>query len=293
MSQKWLRPCSAITGRRNGHEMSLMSMPLDLASLAPGLEQRDNGLWFACQQARVSYPANGNAACLAVEDRSFWFRHRNRCIISLVRRFPPDGPFLDIGGGNGYVAKGLTDAGIACVLVEPGIDGAQAARARGLEPVICARLEDTGLPSGCIAAAGMFDVLEHIENDAAALRQLHTLLRPGGRLFLTVPAYPFLASGDDAIAGHFRRYTLSSLARVLAGSRFRIEFASYMFAPLPPLIFCLRTVPSRLGLHRGSDPERDAAEHAPAGAAAWLMDRLLAVEYGRIEAGRTLPIGGS
>jgi hypothetical protein len=44
--------------------------------------------------------------------RSFWFLHRNRCIVSLVRRFAPDGRFLDIGGGNGYVARGLVAAGI-------------------------------------------------------------------------------------------------------------------------------------------------------------------------------------
>ncbi len=103
-------------GVRDLHDWRL-SMPLDLASLAPGLERRDDGLWFARRQASVSYPAHGNAACLAVEDRSFWFRHRNRCIVSLVRRFPPDGPLLDIGGGNGYVAKSLAVAGIPCVLV--------------------------------------------------------------------------------------------------------------------------------------------------------------------------------
>jgi SAM-dependent methyltransferase len=268
-------------------------MILNLASAAYGLEQRDNGLWFARKHEGVSYPARGNIACLAVEDTSFWFRHRTRCIISLVNRFPPDGPFLDIGGGNGYVAKGLAEAGVSCALVEPGIDGALAARSRGIDPVICARLEDLDLPPATIAAAGMFDVLEHIDKDTAALRQVHTLLRPGGRLFLTVPAYPLLYSADDVIAGHFRRYTLSRLVRVLAESGFRAEFSSYMFAPLPLLIFLLRTVPSRLGLRHGADPERIGEAHASHGMTAKLMDRLLAVEHKRIDAGRTLTIGGS
>jgi SAM-dependent methyltransferase len=268
-------------------------MPLDIAKLAPGLELRDPGLWFARRQAPVSYPAHGNAACLAVEDRSFWFRHRNRCIVSLVRRYSPDGAFLDIGGGNGFVARGLTAAGISCVLVEPGIDGALAAHSRGIDPVICARLEDTGLPPASIAAAGLFDVLEHIEDEAAALRQVHLLLKPGGRLFLTVPAYQFLYSADDTAAGHFRRYTISGLSHALAGSGFRVGFVSYMFAPLPPLVFLLRTVPSRLGMRRGTDPERDTAEHAPNGVTARLMDRLLDAEFARIDSGRTLPIGAS
>jgi hypothetical protein len=82
-------------------------------------------------------------------------------------------------------------------------------------------------------------------------------------LFLTVPAYPFLWSADDVLAGHFRRYTLPNLDRALARSGSRLRFASYMFVPLPPLILLLRTVPSRLGLHRGADPEHDAAEQVP------------------------------
>jgi SAM-dependent methyltransferase len=211
----------------------------------------------------------------------------------LVRRFSPDAPFLDIGGGNGFVARGLIESGITCALIEPGINGALAARARGIDPVICARLEDAGLPPASVAAAGMFDVLEHIEDELAALRQVNELLVTGGRLFLTVPAYAFLFSADDAAAGHYRRYTISSLACALARSGFRVEFASYMFAPLPPVIFAVRTLPSRLGLRQGVDPERDTSEHAPHGGAANVMDRLLAAEHRRIEAGRTIPFGGS
>jgi SAM-dependent methyltransferase len=269
------------------------STKLDMAALSPTLELRDPGIWFARAQSAISYPAHGNAACLAVEDRSFWFRHRNRCIISVVRRFSPNARFFDIGGGNGFVSKGLTESGIACALIEPGIEGALAAHARGIDPVICARLEDAGLPPASVAAAGMFDVLEHMEDEGAALRQVHTLLATGGRLFLTVPAYSFLFSADDTAAGHFRRYTISSLAGALAGSGFRVEFASYLFAPLPPIIFILRTLPSRLRLRQGVDPERSASEHAPSGVTARLMDRALTAEYKRIEAGGTLPTGGS
>jgi SAM-dependent methyltransferase len=267
-----------------------LNLLFDLASLATAIERRDDGLWLARKQAGVSYPEHGNAACLEIEDGSFWFRHRNRCIVSVIRRFPPDGAFLDIGGGNGYVAKGLIEAGIACVLIEPGIDGALAARARGVDPVICARLEDIGLAPASVAAAGMFDVLEHIEDETATLRQVYTLLNPGGRVFLTVPAYPFLFSADDEMAGHYRRYTISSLTRALVRVGFRMDFASHIFGPLPPLVFLLRTVPSRLGLRR---TDRAAAEHAPVGIAAWLLNRLLAAEYRLIDAGRTIPIGGS
>ena len=139
-------------------------------------------------------------------------------------------------------ARALVAAGIDCALLEPGVDGALAAHARGIDPVICATLEDIALPPSSIAAAGLFDVLEHIKDDVAALQRVHKLLRPGGRLVLTVPAYPLLYSADDTVAGHFRRYTRTTLLSALQASRFRSEFASYLFAPLPPLIFLLRTV---------------------------------------------------
>ncbi len=268
-------------------------MSLDLAALAPGLEQRDTGLWFARRRVVVSYPEQGNAACLAVEDGSFWFRHRNRCIVSVVSSFGCKGTMLDIGGGNGYVAKGLAAAGIECVVVEPGIDGALAAHRRGIAQVICATLEDADLPVGCAAAAGMFDVLEHIEDEQSALRHVHRLLRPDGHVFVTVPAYPLLFSNDDKAAGHFRRYTRASLARSLSGAGFRVVFSSYIFSPLPPLVFLLRTLPSRLGWRQGVDAERDAAEHAPQGLAARLVDRLLDAEYRRLALCRPIPFGGS
>ena len=266
---------------------------LDLAGVAAGLEQREDGIWFARHHAPVSYPAHGNAGSLQIEDNSFWFRHRNRCITSLARRFPPNGVFLDIGGGNGYVAQGLTQAGIACALLEPGLDGARAARARGIDPVICARLEDAALSPSSLGAAGMFDVLEHIEDEAGVLRLVHRLLRPGGRLFLAVPAYPLLHSADDVAAGHFRRYTLSRLSRALRSAEFRIEYKSYMFAPFPPLVFLLRTVPSLLGVRQGLDEQREAAEHAPGGMAMRLIDKFLDVEARRIAAGATIPFGTS
>ena len=268
-------------------------MTPDFASLASTLTRRDPGIWFSRRVASVSYPASGNAECLTVEERPFWFRHRNGCIVSPVRRYPLKGCFLDIGGGDGFVSNGLTAAGFACALLEPGIDGALAAHARGIDPVICARLEGAAVPAASFAAAGMLDVLEHIEDQGAVLKEVHRLLAPNGHLFLTVPAYQFLFSVDDVAAGHYRRYTISTLSRALERSGFCVKFASYIFAPLPPIVFLLRTAPSNFSLRRGHDPERDAAEHAPSGVATRIMDRLLAAELKRIEGGQSLPFGGS
>lgn len=272
-----------------------MPANLDLGETlaASGLVRHDPGIWFAPRAAPISYPEHGNANCLAVEDGSFWFRHRNRCILDLVRRFQPEGPLLDVGGGNGYVARGLQEAGIPCVLVEPGLRGALAAHARGIDPVICARIEDAGLPEGSFAAAGLFDVVEHFADDLDLLTKVRRHLRPGGRLFVTVPTYQILFSADDTAAGHFRRYTTGSLGRLFARAGFRMDWASYIFAPLPLPILLLRTLPSWFGRARGIDPEQVSADHCAEGATSRMLDAVLDLEFALLRRGWRLPFGGT
>ena len=72
---------------------------------------------------KISYPTDGNDICFSIEDNSFWFKHRNNCIISLAKKYVKDTPFFDIGGGNGFVSKRLEENGIQTCLVEPGIQG--------------------------------------------------------------------------------------------------------------------------------------------------------------------------
>ena len=66
------------------------------------------------------YPDQGNAFCFQVEDHSFWFQHRNACILAVMSRLPPGGVLFAIGGGNGFVARALVAAGLPAVVVEPG-----------------------------------------------------------------------------------------------------------------------------------------------------------------------------
>jgi SAM-dependent methyltransferase len=236
---------------------------MDLASLAPGLVEEQPGLWVASAVDDVSYPEGGHARCHQVEESSFWFRHRSRCILATLRRLPPGGPLFDIGGGNGMLASHLGEAGFASVVVEPGESGAATAYGRGLRPVVNASLDRAGFLPGTLPAAGMFDVLEHLEDDAGFLARLRSLLPSGGRLYLTVPAYRWLWSVDDVRAGHFRRYTEASLRHVLIRSGFGVEYASYIFRPLPVPVLAARSVPSRLGLRKVESTDAAAADHRP------------------------------
>jgi SAM-dependent methyltransferase len=199
---------------------------VDLSEIAPKLQLAPEGFWISPNVSKVSYEEEHNDICFAVEDQSFWFTYRNECILNAVRLFPPPGAVFDVGGGNGYIAKALQDAGLEVVLVEPGLRGVRNARQRGVSHVVRSTLGDAGFRTGVIPAVGLFDVVEHIEDDRGFLTDLHTYLIPGGRVYLTVPAFRRLWSHEDIVAGHQRRYTVSQICAVLRDSGFEIDYAN-------------------------------------------------------------------
>jgi len=245
-------------------------------------------------RSEISHPDEWQEWYLAVEDGSYWFRHRAACIVESLRRFSPPGPVFDVGGGNGHVSLAMKRAGFEPVLVEPSVQAAENAQRRGLEPILCATLQDAGLLPGSVPALGAFDVLEHIEDDAGFLRLIEQTLRPGGLVLLTVPAFNVLWSGHDEYVGHYRRYTLRGLSALLQAAGFVIEFKTYLFAILPLPIFVQRSIPTRLGLTRQSSFERFQKEHATQrGWGVQAVERLLQQELAWLRRGRAIPFGSS
>jgi SAM-dependent methyltransferase len=243
--------------------------------------------------AAVDYPEQGHEWCVAVEDDSWWFQHRNRVLVDLMRRYPPAQPLYDVGGGNGVVAAALRDAGIRSIVVEPGAAGVQNARKRGLE-AIQATLGEAGVPPGTIGSIGVFDVVEHIDDDRAFLAHLRDMLAPGGRLYVTVPSYQSLWSGEDVHAQHFRRYTASGMRRALRAAGFEIEHVSYLFSFLPIPVLLFRTIPYRLGIARPVSAAGVQDDHGGGGSLSRrLLDGVLALERTVIRAVGGLPFGGS
>jgi SAM-dependent methyltransferase len=269
---------------------------LDLGRLGRGLAQDANGIWRArAERCRpLSFPEDGHDACFQIEDDSFWFAHRNACITAALARERFDGPLLDVGGGNGYVSQALERSQIDTVLLEPGAQGACNARRRGLRNVVCATLEDAEFEAGAFGAAGLFDVAEHVADDEALLREVHRILRPGGVLCMTVPAYRWLWSDEDELAGHHRRYTLRLLGAVLSRCAFDVRYQTYFFAPLTAPVALLRSLPHRLRRRSAATVEQGAArQHVPSPLARRAIDALLAPELRRIRAGRRVPFGTS
>jgi SAM-dependent methyltransferase len=267
---------------------------MHVPDLAANVQRDAAGCWSTASTARVSYPAEGAGFCFDVEDRSFWFAHRNRAVVAAVRRFPPAiGPLLDVGGGNGCVSTALRGAGLQPVVVEPSPDGARNAVRRGLSPVINATLADAGFRPSCAGGVGLFDVLEHIQDEAEFLSLVRHCLKPDGRLYLTVPAYRWLWSEEDQQAGHFRRYSRGGIRSTLRRAGFSVEFATGLFWWLPPAVFAFRSLPYRFGRKPRVWRPSSAAHTLGGGVLRRCAMSLSVVELGAIDRGIELPFGGS
>lgn len=263
---------------------------MDISPYCRHLKQKD-GIWYAERNAYVSYPHEGNEFYFQIEDNSFWFRHRNNCIAEAVKKFPPSGLFFDIGGGNGYVSKGIQDIGFETVLVEPDEQGCLNARTRNIKNIICATIEDAGFDPGSIPAIGVFDVVEHFENDLGILGTISKYLQKNGLVYITVPAYNLLWSKDDDYLGHFNRYTIASLTGQLNKVGLGVVYATYIFSILPLPIFLFRTIPGKLGISKSpSDAGNKNKEHKHDNP---ILKKVWDWELNRIRANKTIGFGGT
>ena len=230
----------------------------------------------------------------AIEDGSFWYQHRNRCFLGLIEHFHPHGAFWEIGAGNGNVSLALQATGREVIAVEPTVRSALVARQRGVRHVVCARVQEAGIAPGTLPNLGLFDVLEHIENDHAFVGELRELIAPGGLIFCAVPAWSVLWSREDDAAGHQRRYRRATLHALFTKAGFRIEYSGYFFAPLVLPILLLRTLPSALGLRVARTDRQSKKEHAlPGGLAGRFLLWQLKHESSRIARGERIRLGAS
>jgi SAM-dependent methyltransferase len=267
-------------------------MAIDVRDVASRVQPSGEGFWIAETPTAVSYPSDGNDVCFGLEDGSFWFRHRNRILLEAMRNFPPRGrAVLDVGGGNGFVTRAMQDAGYEAVLIEPNAQGARNAVQRGVRNVISGALESIGLNAAAVGAVALFDVIEHVADDAGFLRGIASQLAAGTRLYATVPAFQSLWSGDDVAAGHFRRYRRASIERVLRTAGFTVEYSSYFFSLLPAPIAAFRVLPWRLGRRARPTSKQLASEHDSA--AAVLVERALAWELAAVRRRIAVPVGSS
>ncbi len=125
---------------------------------------------------------------------------------------------LDVGAGRGEFSKRLLAGGFDVACVEPDSDQLKLLEVEGF--TTWRNIEDANHGYDAVT---LINVLEHIEDDAAFLSKLKVHLRPDGVIFIFVPAGPRLYSKFDALIGHHRRYTRSSLKKVVESTGFVVE----------------------------------------------------------------------
>lgn len=187
------------------------------------------------------YDPDHFAALFAVEDRHFWFAARNLALKAVIEQIAPSLPasyrVLEIGCGTGNTLRVLKEACSSAALIA-GVDlfeeGLVYARQRTKLPLVRARIENAPFTVP-FELVGMFDVLEHIEDDAATLCVVRALTAPGGHLLVTVPAHKALWSRFDEESHHCRRYEPDELRERLTDAGFGIDYLTPFMAPLYPI----------------------------------------------------------
>lgn len=239
--------------------------------------------------------ARGGSASLAA-DGYWWYAARERLLAAFLaadargcRRA------LDLGSADGPSARWLRDE--VPTVVSMDIDPRGLTEAPG--PAVCASALAIPFATGSFDVACAFDVIEHIDEETTALRELGRVVRPGGHVLISVPAYRWAWSDFDVANGHVRRYTRGRLVQALARAGLEVERATYAFAATLPAFAAERAARhERVRRLTGRAPGVAVAEDVVALPAVhpWLARGLLTalrLDEQVLKRGGTLPFGSS
>ena len=166
-------------------------------------------------------------------------KNYNRALADLVLKHVSGEPVLDFGAGSGTFAKLLTHRGLHVKCVELDSGYVEQLKAEGFDASV--RIDDFAEPFACVYS---LNVLEHIEDDRAALRRIRSSLAENGRVIIFVPAHQVLYSGFDRRIGHYRRYSKRMLLQLLEAAGFTVKRSEFFDS----LVFLL---PLAIGLLTG------------------------------------------
>jgi ubiquinone/menaquinone biosynthesis C-methylase UbiE len=243
------------------------------------------------------YPAGVYEKLVSIENNSFWFTGRNEIIQFFFEKSLGErsARVLEIGCGTGFVLEGLSKRFPRYQLMGADIhvEGLRFARNR-LPHVEFCQVDATDMPfKNEFDAIGMFDSLEHIQNDEAALKQVHCALKSGGYFLLTVPQHPSLWSPEDEVNGHKRRYTRSDLHEKLDAQGFKALRLTSFVSSLFPILWLTRFLQKTRNADRSSSLSEEIKRLAPAPTLNAACKLLMKLDFMLIKTGLQIPFGGS
>jgi SAM-dependent methyltransferase len=189
-----------------------------------------------------------------IEDRHWWFVARKAIVLGLLKRFLPAAKAPDIfdaGCGTGGMLKDLEKYG-QLVGADASEEAVKFCRLRGFEIAQCSVL-DIPFQAGSFDVVLGLDLIEHLDDDMGALRELYRVCRPGGLLVVTVPAFQFLWSHHDELNHHKRRYTRGQLRHRLTSASFQVLRSSYFNSYLFPCMLAGRMFGGGVGQEPGME----------------------------------------
>jgi len=194
------------------------------------------------------------------ETENWWYRVRRTLAMHLLRTYAPAShpKVLDIGCGTGLLLKELSAVADAY-----GVDMSPVAvdfcHQRGLSNVMQTDGVSLPFPDATFDAVFALDVIEHIDDDTAAVREMKRVLKPGGVAIIFVPAFMSLWGKNDELGQHRRRYRLPRIVSLFTDAGYQTLRASYFnfFLFLPILV--VRRIIAPLVSRQGSELEQSGA----------------------------------
>jgi len=206
------------------------------------------------------------------EDKHWWFASRTRAILAYLDRYVGAGQdlrVLDVGCGAGNMAHHLAHYGrVVGVDLHP--KPLEIARQRGLQAEL-GSADDLPFDDQTFDLVTLLDVVEHVPNEHGVFGECQRVLKPGGKLMVTVPALMWLWSNNDLLNAHQRRYTREDLGQKLAHHGFEVLRSSYNNFFLFPLAAGVilarrgRSEPDLASPHFDDDAYQVEMEPAPPG----------------------------
>jgi SAM-dependent methyltransferase len=178
-----------------------------------------------------------------LDDRHWWYRARREVLADLIRReacLPKDAKILELGCGTGHNLAMLGSFGHVDGLELDEEARALSERRLGRKVMSAPLPELAGVPDRSYDLIGAFDVIEHIDDDVAALASIAEKLKPTGKFVMTVPAHQWMWSAHDVVNHHKRRYSKRGLKALIEGSPMKLERVGYFNSLLFPLAVAQR-----------------------------------------------------